>query len=95
MKKLFILVRWQLCFVPSSASAKKQWHLDKKKNKNGKQLRLRKKPEVTIKPYDKVITKDAISDDGLFMVHKVDKNIILKLSYWTRTCFLADCRNYL
>jgi hypothetical protein len=39
-----------------------------------------KKPEVTIKPYDKVITKDAISDDGLFMVHRVDKNIILKFS---------------
>jgi hypothetical protein len=31
------------------------------------------------------------------MVHRVDKNIILKflISYWTRTCFWsADCRNY-
>jgi hypothetical protein len=42
-------------------------------------LRLRKKPEVTIKPYDKVITKDAISDDGLFMVHKVDKKYYFEI----------------
>jgi hypothetical protein len=41
-----------------------------RKKKKRKQLRLQKKPEVTIKPYDKVITKDAISDDGLFMVHR-------------------------
>lgn len=32
-----------------------------------------KKPESTIKEYSKVITKDAVSDDGLFKVHKVDK----------------------
>jgi hypothetical protein len=55
--------------VPSSAIAQKQWHLDKKKNKKTEAVAPRKKPEVTIKPYDKVITKDAISD-GLFMVHR-------------------------
>jgi hypothetical protein len=42
--------------VPSSAIAQKQWHLDKKRIKNGSTA-PRKKPEVTIKPYDKVITK--------------------------------------
>jgi hypothetical protein len=28
-----------------------------------------KKPETTIKEYSKVITKDAITDEGLFTVH--------------------------
>jgi hypothetical protein len=80
MKKLFILSTLAaFVFVPSSAIAQKQWHLDKKKNKKTKQLRLRKKPEVTIKPYDKVITKDAISDDGLFMVHRVDKKYYFEI----------------
>jgi hypothetical protein len=65
MKKLFILSTLQLCFVPSSAIAQNSgiWI---RKNKKRKQLRLQKKPEVTIKPYDKVITKDAISDDGFY-----------------------------
>jgi hypothetical protein len=55
--------------VPSSAIAQKQWHLDKKRIKKKSSCASRKN-EVTIKPYDKVITKDAISDDGLFMVHR-------------------------
>jgi hypothetical protein len=32
-----------------------------------------KKPEVTIKEYSKVITKEAVSDQGLFIVHKVTR----------------------
>jgi hypothetical protein len=63
--------------VPSSAIAQNSgiWI---RKNKKRKQLRLQKKPEVTIKPYDKVITKDAISDDG-FMVHRVDKKYYFEI----------------
>jgi len=38
-----------------------------------------KKPEVTIKEYGKVITKDAISDSGLFTVHKVDKKYFFEI----------------
>jgi hypothetical protein len=76
MKKLFIFTLAVL--FCAKLIAQKQWHLDKKKNKKRKQLRLQKKKPEAIKPYDKVITKDAISDDGLFMVHRVDKNIILK-----------------
>lgn len=30
-----------------------------------------KKKEEAIKPYDKVITKEAVTDDGLFKVHKI------------------------
>jgi hypothetical protein len=71
--------------------------MDKKRIKNGSSCASRK-PEVTIKPYDKVITKDAISDDGLFMVHRVDKKYYFEIPnklldkdmLWS-----ADCRNYL
>jgi hypothetical protein len=81
MKKLFILSTLAaFVFVPSSALAQKQWHLDKKKNKKTEAVAApEKKSEVTIKPYDKVITKDAISDDGLFMVHKVDKKYYFEI----------------
>jgi hypothetical protein len=84
--------------VPSSAIAQNSGIWIRKRIKNGSSCASRKKPEVTIKPYDKVITKDAISDDGLFMVHRVDKKYYFEIliSYWTRTCFWsADCRNYL
>jgi hypothetical protein len=37
-----------------------------------------KKPETGIKEYDKVITKEAVSDEGLFTVHRVDKSTILR-----------------
>jgi len=38
-----------------------------------------KKTESTIKEYSKVITKDAVSDDGLFKVHKVDKKYYFEI----------------
>ncbi len=38
-----------------------------------------KKSESTIKEYSKVITKDAVSDDGLFKVHKVDKKYYFEI----------------
>lgn len=38
-----------------------------------------KKTESTIKDYSKVITKDAVSDDGLFKVHKVDKKYYFEI----------------
>lgn len=38
-----------------------------------------KKSESTIKDYSKVITKDAVSDDGLFKVHKVDKKYYFEI----------------
>lgn len=38
-----------------------------------------KKPESSIKDYNKVITKDAISDEGLFTIHKVDKKYYFEI----------------
>jgi hypothetical protein len=66
-------------FCAKLSNSTKQWHLDKKKNKKREVAPPEKKPEVTIKPYDKVITKDAISDDGLFMVHRVDKKYYFEI----------------
>ncbi|GLB52001.1 glutaminyl-tRNA synthetase [Neptunitalea chrysea] len=46
----------------------------KKKNKKKAQTEQKKpEPKGGIKPYNKVITKDAITDEGLFKVHKIDK----------------------
>ncbi|MCC9073325.1 zinc-dependent metalloprotease [Flavobacterium sp. F-65] len=38
-----------------------------------------KKPESSIKEYGKVITKEAVSDEGLFTVHKVDKKYYFEI----------------
>jgi hypothetical protein len=60
----------------------KQWQIDKKKKKNQQTAVVaptEKKPETTIKDYDKVITKAAITDEGLFMVHKVDKKYYFEI----------------
>jgi hypothetical protein len=81
MKKLFILTTIAVfIFAPSTAFSQKQGHIDKKKNKKSEAVvPPEKKAEVTIKEYCKVITKDAISDDGLFMVHKVDKKYYFEI----------------
>lgn len=44
----------------------------KKKKEAEKSGALKSKKEENIKPYDKVITKEAKTDAGLFQVHKVD-----------------------
>ena len=46
--------------------------LFKKKKKNTEKTAESKKKDDKIKPYDKVITKDAKTDEGLFAVHQVD-----------------------
>ena len=71
-KLLFAMVL--MCFV---TSAKAQSTKNKKRNKkDAKKEAVAEKPPAKdkngIQPYDKVITKKAISDAGLFDVHKVD-----------------------
>ncbi|MCL6267833.1 zinc-dependent metalloprotease [Flagellimonas myxillae] len=46
--------------------------LFKKKKKNTEQKANEKPKKGDIQPYDKVITKEAKTDDGLFQVHQVD-----------------------
>jgi hypothetical protein len=60
-------------FCAKLSNSTKQWHLDKKKNKKTEAVAPQKKNLKLPLNHDKVITKDAISDDGLFMVHRVDK----------------------
>src|SRR5207247_3829169 len=50
----------------------------KKKKPGPKQPAEEKKPE-TIKPYDKVITKEARTDKGLFWVHRVEDKFYFEI----------------
>ncbi|AKA34530.1 zinc-dependent metalloprotease [Flagellimonas lutaonensis] len=67
LTKMLLLFFLLAAFHPSNAQ------LFKKKEKNTQKTSDSKsKKDDNIKPYDKVITKDAKSDDGLFTVHTVD-----------------------
>ena len=39
----------------------------------------KEKPKDGMKPYDKVITKEAVSDSGLFVIHKVDEDYFYEI----------------
>ncbi|MBC5838790.1 zinc-dependent metalloprotease [Flavobacterium muglaense] len=81
MKKVLIVAGLvALLFVPHQIVAQKRWHIDSKKNKKPAVVApVEKKPETTIKEYSKVITKDAVTDAGLFAVHKVDKKYFFEI----------------
>ncbi|MBO3098004.1 zinc-dependent metalloprotease [Gelidibacter pelagius] len=55
---------------PLNVSAQSKRNTKKGKNQVEAPAPEKKKDEA-IKPYDKVITKDAITDDGLFKIHKI------------------------
>ncbi|MFD1604218.1 zinc-dependent metalloprotease [Flavobacterium artemisiae] len=78
MKKFYIFaatMAFTLFPVNEFAQSKKD------KNKKGETAvaPAEKKTESSIKDYNKVITKDAVSDDGLFTVHKVDKKYYFEI----------------
>ncbi|WP_144892329.1 zinc-dependent metalloprotease [Flavobacterium tiangeerense] len=77
MKKFFIFTAIALTsLVPLENQAQSK----KEKDKNAVVVTApEKKPETTIKEYSKVITKDAITDEGLFTVHKVDKKYFFEI----------------
>ncbi|PRX56029.1 zinc-dependent metalloprotease [Flagellimonas meridianipacifica] len=66
LPKLF-LVLFMLAIVPSTNA-----QLFKKKKKKTEQKSAPKPKKGEIKPYEKVITKEAKTDEGLFQVHQVD-----------------------
>lgn len=79
MKKFFIctaLATFLLVPTTQFAQSKKK---KSKKDETVTQAAPEKKSEGTIKEYSKVITKDAVSDDGLFTVHKVDKKYYFEI----------------
>lgn len=69
MKRKLLLKLFLLICIFSYQSTEAQ--LFKKKKKDTEKSSNKPKRDG-IQPYDKVITKDAISDDGLFTVHQVD-----------------------
>lgn len=78
MKKFYIFAATTVFLLfPVSQFAQSK----KEKSKKGEAAVAppEKKPESTIKEYSKVITKDAVSDEGLFTVHKVDKKYYFEI----------------
>ncbi|TDU40111.1 uncharacterized protein DUF5118 [Gelidibacter sediminis] len=71
MKKLCL---WALLFggLLNPLNVQSQSARKKKKSKNEVTAPApEKKKEDAIRPYDKVITKEAVTDDGLFKIHKI------------------------
>ncbi|MCC9018785.1 MULTISPECIES: zinc-dependent metalloprotease [Flavobacterium] len=78
MKK-FLILTTIAAFVLFPTSQFAQSNKKKSKKDESAAASPEKKPESAIKDYSKVITKDAISDDGLFKVHKVDKKYYFEI----------------
>lgn len=77
MKKFFILSLIAIfALFPSKTFSQNK---KKKDQKEAPAPQPEKKPESSIKDYNKVITKDAVSDEGLFTVHKVDKKYYFEI----------------
>ena len=73
MKNLFFaFLSLFLIFILNNISA--QSKKGKKKNKETKESVKKENKKEIIQPYGKVIKKSAISDEGLFIVHKVENN---------------------
>ena len=72
--KLLLLV-FIICF--STESSAQFW---KKKKKETPKVAVKPKPKKNaIKPYDKVVTKDHKTDEGLFKVHKKDDSYLFEI----------------
>ncbi|MGJ8732820.1 MAG: zinc-dependent metalloprotease [Cellulophaga sp.] len=79
MKKILLLCVAATLFSATSINAQK-----KKKSKKGKAEQttpLQKTKKGDIKNYNQVVTKDAITDEGLFKVHKVDKKYLYEIPF--------------
>lgn len=76
LKKYFYL-----CFAFTIALSISSCSVFQSKKSNSKQAQAQKKGSKKggIKPYSKVITKDAKSDDGLFTVHLVDNKYFFEI----------------
>lgn len=69
-----------LLFVLAPLSSEAQSKRKKKKNQKEQTSQVTpKKKQGKIKDYDKVITKDAITDEGLFNVHKVGEKYYFEI----------------
>lgn len=69
MKRILLLSLILLVISPAGFAQKKK--KKNKKNEETAQEAPKKKNDSPIKPYGEIITDDAVSDEGLFTVHKV------------------------
>jgi hypothetical protein len=77
-KSLLLILTLLICALPISNQAQSK-RKKKKDQKTEVVTPAPKKKEGKIKPYDKVITKDAVTDDGLFKVHKVGEKYYFEI----------------
>jgi Met-zincin/Domain of unknown function (DUF5117)/Domain of unknown function (DUF5118) len=74
MKKIVALLLFSALLISCGTFTKK------KKNTETAQADAKKKEKKDgIKPYDKVITKEAVSDSGLFVVHRIDNKYFYEI----------------
>ena len=77
--KLFLMLLLSVCLVSVSGSAQSKKKKKAMEAAEAAKPPVEKKKEGKIKEYSKVITKDAVTDDGLFKVHKVDDNFYFEI----------------
>ncbi|UBZ10233.1 zinc-dependent metalloprotease [Leeuwenhoekiella palythoae] len=73
--KLYPIATFVLAMLTVNCASTKQ----KKKNASAATEEKQEKSKSDLKAYDKVITKEAISDSGLFTVHKVDEDYFYEI----------------
>ncbi len=77
--KLFIRLLLVLCFATQTNAQIPKLFKKKKAPEKVETPKPKKENKNGIKPYEKVITKKAITDAGLFDVHKVDDNYFYEI----------------
>lgn len=81
MKRVVLLSLLALCFTVENASAQRKSTKKKRSNNKTEVPAPQKEDKDAIKAYHKVITKEAVSDSGLFTVHKVKKEIYYEIPF--------------
>lgn len=79
MRNSIFLIFLLTCLIAPTSTHSQSRKNKKKKNKTEVAVPVPPKKENGIKDYNEVITKDAITDDGLFKVHKVKNNYFFEL----------------
>ena len=82
MKRVLILCLLAILFVTNNAFAQRKEVRKKRSKKKTEVAAIPKKEDKgAIKPYSKVITKDAVTDSGLFAIHKVKKDFYYEIPF--------------
>ncbi|WP_047546197.1 zinc-dependent metalloprotease [Psychroserpens sp. Hel_I_66] len=77
----FLILLFSLAPNLHQAQSKSKKRSKKDKTETVDSKTTPKKNEGKIKPYDKVITKDAITDEGLFKVHKIGEKYYFEIPH--------------